>query len=109
METGNEKSAPDPRKKKILCLLAIVLLGVGGYFGIQWIYFRWHYVSTDDAQVKGNLVNLSAKVSARIERMLAEEGDSVKAGQILVELDPKDYLAARAQACLLYTSPSPRD
>jgi membrane fusion protein (multidrug efflux system) len=98
METGNEKPAPNPKKKKILFLLAIVLLGVGGYFGIQWIYFRWHYVSTDDAQVKGNLVNLSAKVSARIERMLVEEGDSVKAGQILVELDPKDYLAARAQA-----------
>ena len=98
METGNEKPAPNPKKKKILFLLAIVLLGVGGYFGIQWIYFRWHYVSTDDAQVKGNLVNLSAKVPARIERMLVEEGDSVKAGQILVELDPKDYLAARAQA-----------
>lgn len=98
METPDEKPLPKPQKKKVLFLLAILLLGVGGYFGIQWIYFRWHHVSTDDAQVKGNLVNLSAKVSARIERMLVEEGDSVKAGQILVELDPKDYLAARAQA-----------
>ena len=44
------------------------------------------------------MVNLSAKVSARIERMLVEEGDSVKAGQVLVELDPKDYRAERAQA-----------
>ena len=98
METENENPGPKAKKKKILFLLAILLLGVGGYFGIQWLYFRWHYVSTDDAQVKGNLVNLSAKVSARIERMLVEEGDSVKGGQILVELDPKDYVAARAQA-----------
>jgi len=98
METPGEKQAPKPPKKKVLFLLAILLLGVGGYFGIQWVYFRWHYVSTDDAQVKGNLVNLSAKVSARIDRMLVEEGDQVQAGKVLVELDPKDYLAARAQA-----------
>jgi membrane fusion protein (multidrug efflux system) len=98
METPGEKAAAKPPKKKILFLLAILLLAVGAYFGGRWVYFRWHYVSTDDAQVKGNLVNLSAKVSARIERMRVEEGDSVQAGQILVELDPKDYLAARAQA-----------
>jgi membrane fusion protein (multidrug efflux system) len=98
METPGEKAASKPQKKKILFLLAILLLAVGGYFGVQWVYFRWHYVSTDDAQVKGNLVNLSAKVSARIERMLVEEGDLVQAGKVLVELDPKDYLAARAQA-----------
>jgi membrane fusion protein (multidrug efflux system) len=82
----------------VLVLVGIICLGVGLYFGLQWLIFRWHYVSTDDAQVKGNLVNLSAKVSARIERMLVEEGDSVQAGQVLVELDPKDYIAARAQA-----------
>jgi len=98
METGNEKPAPKAKKKKILFLLAILLLGVGGYFGIQWIYFRWHYVSTDDAQVKGNLVNLSAKVPGRIVQLRAEEGDQVQAGQVLVEIDPKDYQAAQAQA-----------
>jgi membrane fusion protein (multidrug efflux system) len=98
METPGEKVAAKPQKKKVLFLLAILLLGVGAYFGGRWVYFRWHHVSTDDAQVKGNLVNLSAKVTARIERMLVEEGDLVQAGKVLVELDPKDYLAARAQA-----------
>ncbi|HSR13113.1 MAG TPA: biotin/lipoyl-binding protein, partial [Thermodesulfobacteriota bacterium] len=75
-----------------LCLLA------GIYFGIQWFLFRWHYVSTDDAQVKGNLVNLGAKVSGRIAQLRAEEGDRVQAGQVLLEIDPKDYAAAQAQA-----------
>jgi membrane fusion protein (multidrug efflux system) len=98
MEAPDAKPAPKAKRKKILFLLAIVFLAVGAYFVIQWLYFRWHYVSTDDAQVKGNLVNLSAKVPARIDRMLVEEGDGVKAGQSLVELDPKDYVAARAQA-----------
>jgi membrane fusion protein (multidrug efflux system) len=79
-------------------LAGAVLLGIGLYFGIQWFLFRWHYVSTDDAQVKGNLINLSAKVSGRIVQLRAEEGDQVQAGQVLVEIDPKDYQAAQAQA-----------
>ncbi|NWF57516.1 MAG: efflux RND transporter periplasmic adaptor subunit [Syntrophaceae bacterium] len=98
MEAPNEKPARKPRKNVLLLLAGITFLVLGGYFGVQWLSFRLNYVSTDDAQVKGNLVNLSAKVSARIGRMLVEEGDHVKEGQILVELDPKDYLAARAQA-----------
>jgi membrane fusion protein (multidrug efflux system) len=81
-----------------MILLGVVCLGVGLYFGLQWLLFRWHYVSTDDAQVKGNLVNLSAKVSGRIVQLRVEEGDRVQAGLVLVEIDPKDYLAAQAQA-----------
>jgi len=73
-------------------------LGLGIYFGVQWLIFRWHYVSSDDAQVKGNLINLSAKVQGRIVRLLVEEGNSVQAGQVLVEIEKKDYVAAQAQA-----------
>ena len=81
-----------------MILVGVVCLGIGLYFGIQWLLFRWHYVSTDDAQVKGNLVNLSAKVSGRIVQIRVEEGDRVQADQVLVEIDPKDYLAAQAQS-----------
>jgi membrane fusion protein (multidrug efflux system) len=98
MEPKSENPTPKPRKKKILILGGIVGLVIGLYFGLQWVLFRWHYVSTDDAQVKGNLVNLSAKVSGRIVQLRVEEGDRVQAGQVLVEIDPKDYLAAQAQA-----------
>ncbi len=98
METEKDNSIPKARRRGILIVLGVVCLGIGLYFGIQWLIFRWHYVSTDDAQVKGNLVNLSAKVSGRIVQLRVEEGDRVQAGQVLVEIDPKDYLAALAQA-----------
>lgn len=98
MEPKSENPTPKSRKKRILILGGIVCLVIGLYFGLQWVLFRWHYVSTDDAQVKGNLVNLSAKVSGRIVQLRVEEGDRVQAGQVLVEIDPKDYLAAQAQA-----------
>ena len=98
MEPQSENATPRPRKKKMMILLGIVALGIGLYFGFQWLLFRWHYVSTDDAQVKGNLVNLSAKVSGRIVQLRVDEGNLVQANQVLVEIDPKDYLAAQAQA-----------
>ena len=98
MEPKSENQTPKPRKKKVMILVGVVCLGIGLYFGIQWLLFRWHYVSTDDAQVKGNLVNLSAKVSGRIVQIRVEEGDRVQADQVLVEIDPKDYLAAQAQS-----------
>jgi len=86
-------------KRKILFLLVLLFfLGLGVYFGGRWLIFRWHYVSTDDAQVKGNLINLSAKVPGRIVQLLVEEGDSVQTGQVLVEIEKKDYATAQAQA-----------
>jgi len=98
MNQEKEKPSNKPRKKNAVLLLALGILGVGIYFGLQWLIFRWNYVSTDDAQVKGNLVSLSAKVSGRITQLLVDEGDSVQPGQVLVELEKKDYDAARAQA-----------
>src|SRR5512136_314428 len=98
METEKDSGIPKARRKGVLILLGAFCLAIGLYFGIQWLLFRWHYVSTDDAQVKGNLVNLSAKVSGRIVQLRVEEGDRVQAGQVLVEIDPKDYQAAQAQA-----------
>jgi membrane fusion protein (multidrug efflux system) len=97
MNLKNEK-APNQRNKKKLFIFLFLLLAVGLFFGLQWLVFRWHYVSTDDAQVKGNLISLSAKVSGRIVQLLVEEGDKVQAGQVLMKLEKKDYAAAEAQA-----------
>jgi multidrug resistance efflux pump len=67
------ESALNRGKMRIFILiLLIVCLGLMTYFGGRWLIFRWHYVSTDDAQVKGNLINLSAKVPGRIIRLLVE-------------------------------------
>ena len=73
-------------------------MAAGFYFGGRWLIFRWHYVSTDDAQVKGNLVSLSGKVAGRITQLLVEEGDAVAPGQIMVQIEKEDYATARAQA-----------
>jgi multidrug resistance efflux pump len=98
MDEKKENSAPRVRRKNLFLLLSIAAVAVGIYFGGRWLIFRWHYVSTDDAQVKGNLVSLSAKVSGRITQLLAEEGDAVVPGQVIVQLEKEDYATAQAQA-----------
>jgi len=98
MKADKEKLPVSPRKKYFLIWTGIILGGIALYFLGEWLLFRWRYVSTDDAQVKGNLISLSAKVPGRIMKLLVDEGARLQAGQVLIELDPKDFMAALAQA-----------
>lgn len=67
---------------------------VGGFAIILVLWFLHQslcYVSTDDAFVEGHVVPISAKVSAHVTKVLVEDNQEVKAGDLLVELDPNDY------------------
>ena len=60
-----------------------------------------HYhnrVSTDDAQVDGHITPMASKVYGNVLEVLVDDNQSVKAGQVLVRLDPRDYQAKVDQA-----------
>jgi membrane fusion protein (multidrug efflux system) len=93
------------RKKKgrrapiiVGALILLVLLGVGITFGTLWLIDAINYVSTDDAAIDGNHVNVSVKMLGRIKSVMVEEGSEVEAGQLLVLLDDVDLRAQEAQA-----------
>lgn len=68
-----------------LGLIAALLVGIiGGY--LWWNNLR-NYISTDNAKVSGDIVDLSPKVTGRLETLAAQEGDIVQAGQLLAEID----------------------
>jgi membrane fusion protein, multidrug efflux system len=54
--------------------------------------------STDDAQIDAHISPVASKVYGRIEQVLVEDNQPVKAGQILVKLDARDYQVAVDQA-----------
>jgi membrane fusion protein (multidrug efflux system) len=88
------------RKKRrfggwVIALVVIAALGVGGYY--TWRYFNT-YESTDDAEVDGHINAISARISGNVIAILAEDQQFVKAGDVLVRIDPKDYEAALAKA-----------
>jgi membrane fusion protein, multidrug efflux system len=82
------------RKILIPVIIAFVLVLSGGLY---WYLDYIKYISTDDAHVEGNTVSVSSKMLGRISRILADEGDTVKAGQLLVQLDTTDLTAQKLQ------------
>ncbi len=85
------------KKKRMIIplLLLLIAAAVGGYF---WYINMQDFVSTDDAYVDANSVSISSKMLGRINYLGTDEGDTVKAGQVLVRLDDNDLKAQEAAA-----------
>ena len=89
--------AQGKRRRALLVLLAIVVVA-----GIAWLAYyllvaRWHQ-DTDDAYVQGNIVSITAQTPGTVVSINADDGMRVKAGQVLVQLDPNDAQVALEQA-----------
>ncbi len=78
-----------------LIVIGFVALLVAGYF--LWQYVS-SYQNTDDAQVDGHTDPISPRVSGFVVAAYVENTHRVKKGQVLVDLDPRDYEVALAQA-----------
>ena len=87
------KRSPWPRR--LLILGVLLLLGVGA--AVLWVRSLGHE-STDDAQVDGHIVPVSAKIPGNIAEVLVSDNQQVKQGQVLARIDPRDYQAKVDQA-----------
>ncbi len=88
------KGLANPKTKRlVLAAGGAVLATIAGLF----IYFH-NRESTDDAQVDGHITPLASKVYGRVSQVLVEDNQAVKAGQVLVKIDARDYQAAVDQA-----------
>lgn len=78
------------------------LIGLGPLLVLvaaAWFYATsGRYVSTDDAFVKTDLVSINAQVPGQVAAVYLKNNQSVKAGQLLFELDPRSYQIALDQA-----------
>ncbi len=83
-----------PRAKWIVLLFVAVAIGVGI---AVWRYYAVRE-STDDAQIDGHIVPVSARVSGTVLKVNVDDNQYVEAGNVLVELDPKDYQVALDKA-----------
>ncbi len=83
------------KERKTLFIRGAVALAVAAilYFGIR----AFLYESTDDAYVQAHSLMLSARIGGTIQKVLVDENDRVKAGQLLAQIDDQDYAAAYNQ------------
>src|SRR3954465_15223221 len=86
-------------RAKWLVIAAVAVLLVGGLLILHYFSIR---ESTDDAQIEGDIIPISARVGGTVQRVLFEDNQYVEAGTILVQIDQADYKIAvdRAEADL---------
>jgi membrane fusion protein (multidrug efflux system) len=93
---------PGTSKRKPLIILTLILV-IGAVIGVLLWMFSRGYETTDDAFIDGHIIQASSRISAEVVAVNFDDNQEVKKGQLLVELDPRDYQVAleKAQAQLL--------
>ncbi len=85
-------------KKAAIAILSLGLLAVAGYFGYKFYLHASTHEETDDAYVTGHLHQISSRINGTVAKVLVDDNDHVKVGQLLVALDPRDYEVRLEQA-----------
>jgi membrane fusion protein (multidrug efflux system) len=90
---------PAPRRKRGFVIAVVVLLVL---LGLELWWRSTYSEDTDDAQVNGHLIQVSARISGQVVKVDVEENQQVAKGALIAELDPSDYQVAveNAQAAL---------
>jgi membrane fusion protein (multidrug efflux system) len=82
-------------RARMFVIIAVIVVIVGGI--LAWRYFS-SYESTDDAEVDGHLMPVSARIGGYVAKVNIDDNQQVKSGYVMVEIDPRDYQVAVDQA-----------
>jgi len=80
---------------RIAVIIGIVVLLVVGFFVYRYVT---SYEDTDDAQIDGHVNSISARITGHVTSLNVQDNQYVKAGTVLVEIDPSDYQVAYESA-----------
>ena len=89
-DTTTEVVQPRSRRRGII-IVVIAMLIVGA------VAFWWHSTfteDTDDAQINGHLIQVSSRIAGQVQKVYVDENQLVKKGDLIAELDPRDYQVA---------------
>jgi membrane fusion protein (multidrug efflux system) len=96
---------PSSKRRNVVLLIALIFIVLGALWAAYWVLVLSKREQTDDAYVNGNKVVISAQISGTVIAVLTDDTQLVKAGQVLVRLDPIDAETAlnRAASALAQT------
>src|SRR5580693_6626874 len=86
---------PPPRKKKYNLQITLGIAGVVLLILVIFYYLRCvaPYEDTDDAFIDGYVTLISPRISGPVTKLLITDNQEVKAGDVLLQIDPSDYEA----------------
>lgn len=93
---------PESKNKRLrvyIPLAMVILFVLAG----TWYWYRDYssYITTDDAHVDADNVSVGSKIIGRIASIYGNEGDIVKRGTLLADLDSSDLIAQRNQSAAI--------
>ncbi len=98
---GDDSNARDPtghrgvlHRRPLKLVLALVVAAILSVGGLRFWNYLQSYEWTDDAEIDGHLDPISTRIDDTVIRVYVENTYHVKAGQTLVDLDPRDYQVA---------------
>lgn len=89
-EPDTEVVQPRSRRRGIIVTVVAVI-------AVAALAFWWHstfYEDTDDAQISGHLIQVSSRIQGHVLKVYVDENQQVKAGDLIAELDPRDFQVA---------------
>ena len=97
-----DTAASDARRKqargRLFGMLGMALVAAVALYGLYWFLVASHYVQTDDAYVGADVAQVTPLVSGAVKTVHVADTQAVKAGDVLVEIDPADADLAVARA-----------
>ena len=96
VSSDQEETPEEPGKKGIsgkqkAFIILLIMVLVCGWYGIRWWIKGQTHIETDNAFIEAKVVSISSRVPGTVTRVLVEDNQHVKAGDLLVELDEVDY------------------
>src|SRR5271166_2815983 len=99
---SGQPPTPEPKPQPLLnpkIRTGLMLGGIALVIAVVGLFLYYHNrESTDDAQVDGHITPIAAKISGRISKVLVQDNQAVKAGELLVQIDQGDFQAALDQS-----------
>jgi membrane fusion protein (multidrug efflux system) len=93
---SDDEAQPEKKSGRKFVIIAVVILLL---IGAGIFYWRSTYTEdTDDAQVDGDLYQVSSRVTGQVIKVYIDDNQQVQEGQAIAEIDPKDYRVALQQA-----------
>jgi membrane fusion protein (multidrug efflux system) len=92
-----KRATPIYKRPRVMIIAAVVLL-VGLIFGVRHFVYASAHETTDDAFIEAHIIQISPQVSGHIAKVYIKSNQRVKKGDLLAEIDSRDYEARLAQA-----------
>src|SRR5258706_10721484 len=96
---ARQKNTSEPKKRsKTFIIILVLLVIVGGWFGITKYIHSQHHEETDDAQIESNISPVIPRISGYVKEVRVKDNQQVKKGDTLLILDDRDHHLKLEQA-----------